>query len=525
MEKKRNYRNISINYCLHNNYVNSNNCQNISEMKMNTNKNKGNSLNKPFINKIEEESKNKDLIYINNLLQKKNLYISKPQWNIKPNYQKNKIAEENILNNQKNEEKKPLNYYHKQNRCLPFSINENNNKVQNLNNNNINNKFSNIYQNEAEEKNFQNKYQNLNNNINNMKSSTSKQIFSFQNFKVPPLIALKCFGNISYINTVLQCLLNIRNITSYFIRNMNVINTYKEQMPICYAFSKVAYNLFPDPNQPKQYINKYDPKEFYDCIFKNNLVFRGKSTKNAIDFLVYLINKIHDEDLLNPNNKNQNQLPKLNNKNFEYYCKYLQTHENSIFLTQLSYISQNIKKCWNCDNTIITFQKFFTYDLNIDLSLNKIAFEHKKELSIYDCIKYTSQEESIFNIYCNKCKIKNNFSKMFSIYLSQSVLILLLRGMEKKEIIEKMKNDNIKIKVDKDLDLTDVIYYKYKEFLKYTFHSMILYDSENKEYSAYSFSPINKKLYKYIKDKIIPVEPNNFKYSSLAIRSYKELEP
>ena len=142
--------------------------------------------------------------------------------------------------------------------------------------------------------------------------------------------------------------------------------------------------------------------------------------------------------------------------------------------------------------------------------MNKTAFEHKNELSIYDCINFTSQEESIFNIYCNICKTKNNFSKKFSIHLSQSVLIFLLRGMEKKEIIENMKNDNIKIKVDKDLDLSDLIELKDKDHLKYTFHGMILYDSENKEYLAYSISPINAKLYKYIKEKIIPIEQNEF---------------
>jgi ubiquitin C-terminal hydrolase len=343
-----------------------------------------------------------------------------------------------------------------------------------------------------------------------MKNITSHNtIFSFQNFKEPPLIALKCVGNISYINTVLQCLLNIRNITTYFVRNINIISSYKEQMPISYAFCKVAFNLFPNSYKPNQYNKKYDPKEFYDCILANNSVFRGKSTKNAIDFFVYMINKMHDEDLLNPNNKNQN--PKqLDNGNFNNYIHYLQTHENSIFLNNISYISKNIKNCWNCNQTNITFQKYFTYDLNLDLSLNKTAFEHKNELSIFDCIKFTSQEESIFNIYCNNCKSKNNFTKKFSIYLSQSVLIFLLRGMEKKEIVENMKNDNIKIRVDKDLDLSDFIEIKDKEHSKYTFHGMILYDPKNKEYSAYSISPINKKLYKYIKEKIILVDQNDF---------------
>ena len=83
--------------------------------------------------------------------------------------------------------------------------------------------------------------------------------------------------------------------------------------------------------------------------------------------------------------------------------------------------------------------------------------------------------------------------------------------MEKKQIVENMKNDNIKIRVDKDLDLSDFIELKNEGFTKYTLHGMILYDPKNKEYSAYSISPINKKYYKYIKEDIIPIDQNHFK--------------
>ena len=514
MENKNKYQGKQNHFNLINNNVNQINCNNISKMKMNTDRNKFYLRNALFNKNNKEESKNKHVINENN--HQKNILSN----NVRQQHNKNFTPingnelfslkyKKGAFNNQFAEEKKPITY-RKKNGYLPNKINNNINKNQNF----INNQFSTIDENETQHNNGQYNYQISNINLQKMKNNTAQnQIFSFHNFKEPPLIVLKCVGNTTYINTVLQCLANIRNITSYFLKNMSIINLYKEQMPITFAYCKVALNLFPNPNKQKKYIYKYDPKEFYDCIFANNSVFRGKSTKNAIDFLVYLINKMHDEDLLNPinnNNINQNQLIKLNNENFNNYIKYLQTHENSIILNTFSYISQNTKKCWNCNHQNITFQKFFTYDLNLDLSLNKTAFEHKNELSIYDCINFTSQEESIFNIYCNICKTKNNFSKKFSIHLSQSVLIFLLRGMEKKEIIENMKNDNIKIKVDKDLDLSDLIELKDKDHLKYTFHGMILYDSENKEYLAYSISPINAKLYKYIKEKIIPIEQNEF---------------
>jgi ubiquitin C-terminal hydrolase len=504
MEEKRRIHYISQN----NNYDNPIN-YNLFKIKKRTNLNKG-YLNHYILNKkVNEERKNKDSLNGNNQELKKNFFHHKNilSMNDKEFYQNKDKVQGGILNGQKNEGNMPLTLNNKINGCFNYNINKNVNKIQNYNK--INNIISSIYENEAQKaNNGQNNYQNSNLKI--IKSNTTNnQIFSFQNFKEPPLIALKCIGNTTYINTVLQCLLNIRNITSYFLRNKNIISSYKEQMPISYAFCEVASNLFPISYKLGQYIDKYDPKDFYECIFINNSIFRGKSTKNAIDFLVYLINKMHDEDLLNPNNKNQNP-EEIDNKNFNNYIKYLNNHENSIILNTFSYFSQNIKNCWNCNQTNITFQKFFTYDLNLDLSLNKTAFEHKNELSIFDCIKFTSQEESIFNIYCNNCKTKNNFTKKFSIHLSLNVLIFLLRGMEKKEIVENMKNDKIKIRVDIDLDLSDLLELKYKDFSKYTFHAMILYDPKNKEYLAYSINPINKKLYKYIKEEIILVDQNDF---------------
>ena len=493
MEEKNNYNRMNINGNI------------LSRIKINSQRNNYNLKNGFFKNNNKEESKNKFNINENNH-QSLIIFNKRQQHNKNFNSMnengKNKEDEWGIFNNQKAEERKPITYRKR----INLDINKNQNY--------INNKFSIIDENETHHNNFQNNYHISNINLQKIKSNTAQnQIFSFQNFTEPPLIALKCVGNTSYINTVVQCLVNIRNITTYFVRNINIISSYKEQMPISYAFCNVALNLFSNQNELKHYINKYDPKEFYDCVFVNNSVFRGKSTKNAIDFLIYLINKMHDEDSLNPinNNKsNQNQLIELNNGNFGKYIEYLNAHENSIILKTFSYISQNTKKCWNCNQQNITFQKFFSYDLNLDLSLNKTAFEHKNELSIYDCIKFTSQEETIFNIYCNNCKTKNNFSKKFSIHLAQSVLLFLLRGMEKKEIVENMKNDNIKIKVDKDLDLSDFIEVKDKDYSKYTFHGMIVYDSQNKEYLAYSISPIDKKLYKYIKEKIILIEQFDF---------------
>ena len=89
------------------------------------------------------------------------------------------------------------------------------------------------------------------------------------------------------------------------------------------------------------------------------------------------------------------------------------------------------------------------------------------------------------------------------------MLILLIRGIEKKETCENIKNNNIKIKIDNFLDLTNVIESKNSNKI-FSLYGLIFFDSVNLEYIAFSISPIDQKWYRYINKECRLVELKDF---------------
>ena len=477
-------------------------------------------INKNFKDKIFNSKKKnikKNNYYREENFDSKNKNIEEENNFKKINNNQNEVIKDNHLNkNQNINNINKRNNDEKKNICksyiTPDGNIDNNTKLYSNNNINSNNENKNNYSYIQDN----NKYCLINNNKIKEEEkneiyetiSTSKPFISFKMYKEPPLIIILNEGNISYMICTLQCLANIKNISLYFLKNLKIyVNNYKnKQSIISFYFSRLIKHLFPKIEKTSN--KKYSISSFHNYISDSNLIFKGESCKSPIDFLIYLLNELHNEYKIMSNYHNQNcrNLKHINNQNFEDYTRYLIKNENSIIFDTFIWINQKVKRCWGCKEKYITYQNFFTYDLNIEHALNKTAFAHKNEISILNCIEYESREETLYNVFCVKCKKKNNFEKESSIYFSSSVLILLLSGIENNKIIKNIKNENIKIKVDENLDLSNLIKYKQAPYLKYTLHGIILYNSEKMEYFAYCTSPINGKWYKYIKEEIHQAE-------------------
>ena len=93
--------------------------------------------------------------------------------------------------------------------------------------------------------------------------------------------------------------------------------------------------------------------------------------------------------------------------------------------------------------------------------------------------------------------------------MSQNVLILLLREIEKTKNIEDMINNDIQIQIENDIDLSDLVENE-NSYKHYTIHGLILYDLDKNEYFAYCVSPIDGNWYKYTDGDIQPVKNKNF---------------
>ena len=319
-------------------------------------------------------------------------------------------------------------------------------------------------------------------------------------------VLLENNGNTTYIITIIRCLTNIKGFNNYYLKYKETFKKVNANLPISYALSRIIVHLF--PNQKKTFPKNYSIKTFHDIIIYLNPIFKGQSTKNAIDFLIYMIGEMHEEYKIFLNKSQiENSQKEIACHNFDNFINYLNKNEYSNIHNQFAWINKKAITCWECSKEIITFKDFFTYDLEFEEALNKTILNDKNEISINDCINYASEEKNIFNIFCNNCNRRTNFIRKSTIYTSQNNLIFLIRDMEKKEVINDIKSYQIKIKINENLNLFDNA--KNKNSF-YSLNGLILYDTQKLEYIAYSISPIDNKWYKYSKDNIISVDIKDF---------------
>ena len=237
--------------------------------------------------------------------------------------------------------------------------------------------------------------------------------------------------------------------------------------------------------------NSYSLQSFHKVVIYLNPIYKGHSTKNAVNFLIFLLDYLHKEDLSfrNINNKEKNEIQ--SNTNFDDYIVYLKNNEDSIIFSSFGYINEKEKICINCRETNITYQNYFTYDLDIQ----------------------RNDKENLYNVYCEKCKQKSNFESKSFIRSSPNYFIFLLR-LDEISNIKKLVEHQIKIKIDEQIDISEFIkgnqpnvQYNLRGFVVVNYKSNI-----EKEYKAFCCSPIDQKWYMYENDgkSIIKIEKNDY---------------
>lgn len=347
-----------------------------------------------------------------------------------------------------------------------------------------------------------NKLNEINHNMNNQNemnenSENNPEIF---------LVVLLNEGNTTYIVSVLQCLRNIRLLEKYYLNHLKDIENNLNNALISYVFSRAIYNL--NPSQRKDKNNCYSLKSFKKALVHSNPIFNGKSTKNAVDFLIYLLDTLHEEDKKLSHWKNEvkpfNDNLKTNIAKFIYY---LRDCEKSIILDMFCYMLETTTTCWECKTISTNIQKYFTFELNLEKALNKTALMYEKEFSIKDCIKYHFENQTMYNVFCEKCEEKRDFTVELTFISGPPHFIFILRLNDREDLIEKMKSNDIKIKIDEELKLDLFIKAKDESSIIYKLNGAVFYDIKKElGYIAYCKNNIDDNWYKFEKDTINKVK-------------------
>ena len=321
----------------------------------------------------------------------------------------------------------------------------------------------------------------------------------------PFLVVLLNEGNTTYIVTVLQCLRNNVHIESYYLKKLKVIEDNLNKALISYVFSRVIYNLNPRRKDKKKF---YSLTSFKKALVHSNQIFNGKSTKNAIDFLVYLLNTLHEEDKKLAHWKNSSMAFNENlQKNTIKYMNYISNNEKSIIFDSFCYTLETTKTCWECKTINTYVQKYFTFELNFEKALNKTALMYKKEFSIEDCINIHFEKQTIYNVFCENCEDKRDFTVDLAFNFGPPFFIFILRLNDREDLIEKMRSNDIKIKIDEEIDLYKYVKKNHESCLIYKLNGAIFYDTKKElGYIAYCRNNIDDNWYKFEKDTINKVE-------------------
>ena len=360
------------------------------------------------------------------------------------------------------------NFYNGQNNIPCFNNNINNNNIiNNINNNNVNNNNINNNNNNNLNENFMNNMNNINNmnmneivnnNMNNnmnfflQYNNMNEQNFInnynmnfFQNGKIdlpyPHMKGLQNLGQTCYMNSVIQCFSNIKEITDYLMTNHDMLNV--DYYPLSVVYYNLLIIIFLTPTQ------NINPQNFKNMVGVLNPLFQGYLPRDSKDLLFFLIERLHNE--LKPKNiSNQN----IDFDEIEKDClneeKMLQNFQNEFKNSGESIISKTfygiIRSKMICDKCKLTKYSFQTFNMQI-FQLKKLKYDKiKKEgntfdkLSLIDAFNYLSNEEILDGenmIYCNKCHQLTIGRISQNIYRLPNILIIVLnRGKNNSDFNE-----------------------------------------------------------------------------------------
>ena len=276
------------------------------------------------------------------------------------------------------------------------------------------------------------------------------------------------------MNTTIQCLNNISELTNKLLKLYNTQQISIEKQPFTYAFSNLLYDL---NNTKEKYIV---PSLFKEIIGKLNPLFEGLHAADAKDLIFFIIEKLHKE--LNKAQQIQQQNCKIDYQQQELdsrdenkmYIKFINDfkQKNDSFISHYFYgIHRVTMKCENCGLIKYSFQAF-----NILIfQLKKVKDEMKKELgqfyqkyqklNLYNAFEVEQKEELLKGenmIYCNGCKGLHNGKHRQQIFGLPAVMIVILnRGKDNRDF-----NEEFDIPEILDFSKTNLIFNKdsYKKF-------------------------------------------------------------
>ena len=257
-----------------------------------------------------------------------------------------------------------------------------------------------------------------------------------------------------YMNSVLQCFSNIKELAVYFqtdkmekLVNENKYNNQKF-FPV---FQEIIEKLWdPLDNSP------YYPYSFKQRLGELNPLFQGAYPNDAKDFLTFILLQLHAE--LNKSKNNNNNFNNMANVNmqenkqlmFKSFSNYFVNNYRSIISGLFFGLFYTETRC-NLGHTFYNYQTFnfliFPLEkvLEYKIKANNNMSNFNNTVTLDDCFKHYEFPTILNNYYCNKCRNTTNCFYASKLSVLPNIIIIILnrgKGLQYKVNIS-FENENL----------------------------------------------------------------------------------
>ena len=343
-------------------------------------------------------------------------------------------------------------------------------------------------------------------------------------YKKPTLIGLDNIGATCFMNSTLQCLSQTKALTNYFLINKDKINHIKLKEKSECKLSPVYLELIQklwDKNGSKS----FSPYNFMNTIEKINPLFKTGEAGDAKDFIIFVLEQLHNE-LKKPvkygNNNNNIILNQYDKKNaFNYFMNDFKN--NCSIISDLFFgFNETTNECLNCksqyklkglNNPICYNYGIFNCLIfpleevknmkNNSFNKNNIQIQNN-EVSLYDCFLYNQKNDYFTEEnknYCNICKQLYDSMYTSKIFVSPIILVIILnRG--------RGNIYDVKLNFSEEIDITQFVLEKDCPQLIYNLYGVITHIGQsgpNAHFVASCKSPIDNQWYRYNDSIVNPI--------------------
>ncbi|XP_043435555.1 ubiquitin carboxyl-terminal hydrolase 2 isoform X2 [Prionailurus bengalensis] len=336
------------------------------------------------------------------------------------------------------------------------------------------------------------------------------------------LAGLRNLGNTCFMNSILQCLSNTRELRDYCLQRLymrDLSHGSSVHTALMEEFAKLIQTIW--TSSPNDVVS---PSEFKTQIQRYAPRFVGYNQQDAQEFLRFLLDGLHNEVnrvTVRPksNPENLDHLPD-DEKGRQMWRKYLEREDSRIgdlFVGQL----KSSLTCTDCGYCSTVFDPFW------DLSL-PIAKRGYPEVTLMDCMRLFTKEDVLDGDekpMCCRCRARKRCIKKFSIQRFPKILVLHLKRFSESRIRTSKLTTFVNFPL-RDLDL--------REFAsENTNHAVYnLYAVSNHSgttmgghYTAYCRSPVTGEWHTFNDSSVTPMSSSQVRTSDAYLLFYELASP